>query len=86
MAPRKRKKRMNWNRPISGKNVSDWLTWAIRAVVPAIAWLAWLQFQADARLEQGQAVITTQLTAVNQKVDAHTTELQRMWDAIGRKK
>lgn len=75
----------NGRRALSGI-VSDWLTWAIRAVVPVICWLAWMQLQSNARLEQGQAVQQAQLTSIDQKVNAHTTELERMWDAIGRKK
>ena len=77
MPGRKRKPVNGRRRPVSGI-VADWLTWAIRAIVPAIAYLAWLQFQSDARLEEGQALI-------NQKIDEHTGELQRMWVAISKR-
>lgn len=75
--PGRKRKPVNGRRAISGI-VGDWLTWMIRAIVPAIAYLAWLQIQSNERLEQGQAVM-------NQKIDEHTGELQRMWVAISRR-
>jgi hypothetical protein len=58
--------------------LGDWVTWAVRGVTVAIAWMMWQQVQ---QLQQ----VEVQLATIAAKVDSHTEQLLRLWQDMSQR-
>lgn len=58
-----------------GAIVGDWATWGIRALIPALAYLAYQSYQ---ELNH----VAVQVAVLDAKVDNHTSQLSAIWQRL----
>lgn len=59
--------------------VGEWLTWAVRALIPVICWFAWEQNQAMQAMEITIAKMSMQQDYQTQQLTDHARQLQQLW-------
>lgn len=60
----------------------DWLTWAVRAVIPFIGWMVWQQLIAMQAMEITITKVSMAQDYENQKLIDHDRQLQRIWQEL----
>lgn len=59
--------------------VGDWLTWAVRAVIPFIGYMVWQQLIAMQAMEVTIAKVSMAQDFETQQLNDHSRQLQRIW-------